>query len=164
MPNRINDKYYSFDDAFFHLHCWDEERIRNLGIPESYAESVFSGLGMRASDYNSLINKGWFDDDIVTWCAMLSLAIRFRGSGTYRKGGYIVKINDRTGEHAYRDNYSITVNGVVCFELIEICSDNNVDHYVSFINLGFLDRTIKNDWDDVEILDALYPQPKKGGR
>ena len=91
---------------------------------------------------------------------MLSLAIRYLRAGTYRKNGYIVKIDNRTGESAYLDNIFITVNGVDCFQLQEVCDDSRVDHVVSFINLGFLDRTIKNDWDDVEILDALYPQPK----
>ena len=158
MPRKIDNRYYSLEDAFFHLHIWDEERIKNRRIPNTYAESVFNGLGINSSLYEALINNGWYDDDIVTWSAMLSLAIRYLKGGTYKKDGYTVKIDNRTGEHAYLDNYVITVNGVDCFQLLEICNDSCVDHVVSFINLSFLDRTIKNDWNDVEILDALYPE------
>ena len=159
MPRYEDDSTYSLDDGLLYLSGIEHNFFNRSGISIKTVEKIFNQLGIDKSLYDSYINHNWYEDDIMRWSLMLSVAAITRKKGTFKHKGVTVKIENRSddSDKAYLDNFVISVNNTPVFQLFEAWHYPTSNYVIRFLNLGLLDKTIYNDWDDTPVLNALYP-------
>lgn len=156
MPRLVNNFTYSFDDGEFYLSPRDKECFKRSRISNTYVEDIISRMEMPKTIYDSFINNGVSEDDIVLWSIMLSVATLIHKNRTFKENGFTIKVEDVTHDKSYMEkNFNVTVNGVICFQLQQTLGN----YSILFLNIKRLDDTVRQNVTDSPIIKALYYAP-----
>lgn len=170
MPRIEDELLYSLDDGNLYLSNIEYDFFERSGIDRDYVTSIINQLGIERTIYDSLMKYQYPEagilmefinpeDDICRWSIMLSVAASKYKNQTFKKEGYTIEIKSESGTYNNHnvDSYLILVNGEPVFVLDEFPHHHPTSNYViRGLNLGVLDRSISNDYDDSPILNALY--------
>ena len=92
----------------------------------------------------------------MRWSVMFTIAVLALKESCIQGNGYTIEIVE---QGTYYDNYTVYINGILCFQLQNTWSSDNISYKISYIKLGYLDRIILDDYSEDPIMDALFISP-----
>ncbi|MBP8594816.1 MAG: hypothetical protein KBI35_10420 [Ruminococcus sp.] len=103
MKNLTEDHAYSMEEGFLYLPGSDLDRLNTRRISTDKVEKLLKKIGIDSSIYN-ILSKSFYDDDIMRWSSMLTIAALSLKEACIQGDGYTIEIVE---QGTYYDNYTI---------------------------------------------------------